>query len=66
MRADAVTTCLLCFRADETASMVHVEIPHAFASAPRSYDLCRDCSWAIARACRKTGELPPIVEVIDA
>lgn len=56
-------TCPLCLRADELDSMVAVPIPlHAF-NPSIVMDLCRTCAFAVAKAVKKTGELPPFEEV---
>ena len=52
-------SCPLCLRADEPASMVDVQIVHHIFTPRTRVQLCRDCAFAIARAVRGTGELPP-------
>jgi hypothetical protein len=57
-------TCEICLRADDPEAMFSVAIPHAAHNVTRTAVLCRTCAWLIAKACRATGELPPL-EAVD-
>jgi hypothetical protein len=59
-------SCEACLQADDPESVHVVAIPHALHNPARVMVLCNTCAWLIARACRGTGELPPLSEVDNA
>lgn len=59
-------SCPLCLEADEPAVMVDVEISRPRLKQIAHVHICRSCAFTIAKAVRKTGELPPPQEVANA
>jgi hypothetical protein len=59
------TSCFLCYQADETASMVDVDIDQPILKHVAHIKLCRWCATAIAKALKETGELPPLEQCTD-
>ncbi len=55
-------TCPICLLADELGTMVPVDVPVPRFKESARVVLCRSCAWAIARAVKSTGELPPLGE----
>jgi hypothetical protein len=56
-------TCPFCLRADERDSMVAVDIQRMASRDLVTLWVCRACAFAVAKAVKKTGELPPFQEV---
>jgi hypothetical protein len=59
-------TCPLCLLSDEAGAMVAVALERTRFAQLEPILICRSCAYAIARAVRKTGELPPLREITDA
>jgi len=60
-----VTSCFLCYQADETSSMVDVDIDQPILKHVAHIKLCRFCAVAIAKALKATGELPPLAQLLE-
>jgi hypothetical protein len=64
-KVEPVTSCFLCYQADETLSMIDVDIDQPILKHVAHIKLCRWCATAIAKALKATGELPPLEECTD-
>ncbi len=64
MASPGAVSCAFCYDVDEPASMIEVAIDSPALKHVIKHTICRFCGYAIARAVRATGELPPPREVI--